>query len=223
MSSNRRSGFTLLEVVIVMAVLAILVGAIAPAAGSILRSQGRQTTLAEMELLALASEDFYRDTRQFPSGPLELLTSAVPGWSGPYLRGTVEDPWSNQSGYAVDGFGNAYTFASSGFELTITSDGADRTNGTADDHTVVVNMTPLLRKLTLAELDVLNAAVTRYNAVYLGTAPLSSTWGSALATLEANGYLPTGSGYDTDEWGDTYTADPPGVSPLTAVRSSNIP
>ena len=35
------------------------------------------------------------------------------------------------------------------------------------------------------------------------------------------GFLPPGAGYDTDEFGDAYTGDPAGVSPMTAATSTN--
>ncbi len=222
MKQHTRSGFTLIELVIAMAVMAMLAGAIVPAVGATMRSAARRSTLTELDLLGDAVIDFYRDTRQFPSDPLDLENAATAGWAGPYLRGTLEDPWSGQSGYAIDGFGNAYTFSASGLALTMTSDGPDRANGTTDDIALTVNVTPLLRDLTLDELAVLNTAVERYNATYLGTDPLSGTWSAALSRLVATGYLPAGSGYATDEWGDAYTGDPPGATPLTAVLSPNV-
>lgn len=217
-----RSGFTLLELLIVMSLVAILAGVIVPATGSMIRSQGRRATVEEMQLLSEAVQEYYRDTRRFPSTPLDLLSNAAPGWSGPYLRGTVDDPWSGQSGYVIDGFGNAYTFSTSGFELTATSDGPDRANGTPDDLSLVVNMTPMLRAMTLDELEVINTAITQYNAAYLGTSPLPGNYAAALSILESNGYLPVGAGYDEDEFGDPYTGDPAGVAPMTRATSVNV-
>ena len=217
-----RSGFTLLELLIVMSLVAILAGVIVPATGSMIRSQGRRATVDEMELLSEAVQEYYRDTRQFPSSPLDLLSNATSGWSGPYLRGTVDDPWSGQSGYAVDGFGNAYTFAASGYELTVTSDGPDRTNATADDLSLVVNVTPILRGMTLEELAVINTAITQYNAIHLGTSPLPGSYPAALSILESAGFLPLGAGYDLDEFGDAYTGLPVGLSPMTQATSVNV-
>ena len=218
----RRAGFTLIELVIAMSIIALLAGVILPATGAMMRSDSRRATTTELELIAEAAQDFYRDTRVFPADSLDLLASSVAGWSGPYLRGTVDDPWSGQSGYVVDGFGTDYVYSSSGLTLTITSSGVDRTQGTADDISLSVNATPILRELTLDELKSINTAITQYNSVHLATSPLSGTYAIALASLESAGFLPAGSGYGADEFGDAYTGDRVGVSPMTAARSVNV-
>lgn len=219
---SRKSGFTLLELLIVMSLIAMLAGVIVPATGSMIRSKGRRVTAEELSLLSDAVTDFYRDTRTFPSGALDLLGSSVAGWSGPYLYGTVDDPWSGQSGYAVDGFGNPYRFSASGLVCTLASDGPDRVSGTADDISVALNVTPILRELTLVELDAINTAIGQYNSVHLATSPLSGNYAAALSVLESQGFLPLGGGYETDEWGDAYVGEPLGASPMTAAASVNI-
>ena len=217
-----RRGFTLIELIIVMSLIAVLAGVLTPAVSSIMRSQARGATIQEMQLLAEATGDYYRDTRRFPSAMTQLMADTVPGWSGPYLSGTVDDPWSAQSGYVVDGFGNDYRLAAAGLALTLSSDGPDRTAGNADDIDLVVNVTPILRGLTLAELDVINGAIVQYNATYLATNPLPASWPVALSMLESSGYLPSGSGYGTDEWGSAYVEVPTGVTPVTEVTSVNV-
>jgi general secretion pathway protein G len=223
-ASKRRArrGFTLIELIIVMSLIAVLAGVLTPAVSSIMRSQARGATIQEMQLLAEAIQAYYRDTRQFPTAVTCLMSDTVPGWSGPYLSGTVDDPWSAQSGYVVDGFGNDYRLAAAGLALTLSSDGPDRTAGNADDIDLVVNVTPILRGLTLAELDVINTAIVQYNATFVSTNPLPANWPVALSMLESRGYLPTGSGYGADEWGAAYVEVPTGTTPVTEVTSVNV-
>lgn len=217
---NRCSGFTLLEIVIVMAVLALLVGVVTPAVGGILRSKARAATIQEMEAMAEGALAHYSDVRVWPTGPDELMVSTTSGWAGPYMPGTMDDPWSGQSGYSIDGFGESYTFTANGVSLTMTSNGPDRTNGTDDDLSLVVNAAPVLRQETQRELNALNTAITQYYAASPPPAPLSGTWSAALLALEGAGIVPAGAGYETDGWGNAYQGVPVGVTPLTQVTST---
>jgi general secretion pathway protein G len=97
---NPRSGLTLLEVMIVLAIIALIAGLAAP---RLMDSFGRaktRTAAIQMENLKGAVRLFYLDVGRYPSeaeGLQALLTSPqdVDGWVGPYLDSEVdlEDPW----------------------------------------------------------------------------------------------------------------------------------
>lgn len=107
---NPRSGVTLLEVMIVLAVIALIVGFGAP---RLMESFGRaKSQAAEVAMANLkgAVQLFYIDTGRYPTtgeGLSALLTAPadVAGWKGPYLDGTgdMTDPWGRPFAYAAPG------------------------------------------------------------------------------------------------------------------------
>lgn len=107
---NTASGVTLLEVMIVLAVIALIVGFGAP---RLMESFGRaKSQAAEVAMANLkgAVQLFYIDTGRYPSSDegLDALLAApadVAGWRGPYLDGTADltDPWGRPFIYAAPG------------------------------------------------------------------------------------------------------------------------
>lgn len=219
---HRRRGFTLLELIVAIAILAILAAAATPVATKALNSAARKATRSEIELLAAAAQEYFRDTGTLPASVSALESNpGVSGWSGPYFTGAVPDAATGTSAWAVDGWSRPYTFTSAA-TLTIRSAGADATPGTADDIAVVVDFNPVRRELTLHELATINQAITSYNAAFGLTAPLSTNWSTARSSLVSAGLLPNDLGYAADAWGDTYVVDPPSATPVVRVRSSNV-
>ncbi len=104
---NPQSGVTLLEVMIVRAVIALIVGFGAP---RLMESFGRaKSQAAEVSMANLkgAVQLFYIDTGRYPSeaeGLSALLAEpqGVTGWKGPYLDGEADlnDPWGRPFTYA---------------------------------------------------------------------------------------------------------------------------
>ncbi|MEN9411521.1 MAG: type secretion system protein GspG [Pseudomonadota bacterium] len=104
---NPQSGVTLLEVMIVLAVIALIVGFGAP---RLMESFGRaKSQAAEVSMANLkgAVQLFYIDTGRYPSeaeGLSALLAApdGVTGWKGPYLDGEADltDPWGRPFTYA---------------------------------------------------------------------------------------------------------------------------
>ncbi len=124
-SERKQSGFTLIEILVVMAIIAMLAVMVAP---NILNQQaGAQRDAAISQISSLqAALDMYRlDTGEYPDG-LEGLVENDTGrasWNGPYLRGTVPaDPW-----------GNDYVYNSGGRDFTLISFGPDGEQGGEGD------------------------------------------------------------------------------------------
>jgi prepilin-type N-terminal cleavage/methylation domain-containing protein len=218
-----RRGFTLLEMIVAIAIIAILVGAAVPVTSKILTHKAKSATREELQLLSDACAEFFRDTGNLPVSIGELIVNpGDAGWSGPYLAGVVTDTVTGSSGYEVDAWSRGYQLAASGNVLTITSSGEDLTFGNATDLRIALDVTWIRRDQTAAELQLINQAVQRYNAVYQSSNPLSTSWPTALNSLVARGFLPAATDYQLDGWGQSYEADPPNKTPVVKIQSPSL-
>jgi len=118
---NAKAGLTLLEVMIVLAVIALIVGLGAP---RLMESFGRaKSQAAEVSMANLkgAVQLYYIDTGRYPSESdgLSALIAApkdVSGWRGPYLDGDADliDPWGHAFVYAIPGSAGPFGLTSLG-------------------------------------------------------------------------------------------------------------
>jgi general secretion pathway protein G len=108
----RRTGFTLTEMLIVLAILVMLVALVVPRFLGAQQRADRQTAKAQIELLRGCLERYALDTKRFPTteqGLQSLLTppsdmeeqSGMTAWDGPYVnRDEIPlDPWGNEYQY----------------------------------------------------------------------------------------------------------------------------
>lgn len=129
--SNKKRGFTLIELMVVILILAILAALIVP------RVMGRtgqaKVAKAKSDIATLYSsvQQFHLDTDRYPTQEeglqaLRTAPSDVKNWHGPYLeRAISNDPWGNPYVYAYPG--------ANGDQPTITSYGSDGQPGGTDD------------------------------------------------------------------------------------------
>jgi prepilin-type N-terminal cleavage/methylation domain-containing protein len=224
-ATGRRSGFSLLEVIVAVTILAILAGAAVPIAGKVLDQRARKATLTELDLLADAAGEHFRDTGVLPT-TLEALEQdpGTPGWSGPYVRLAGVDALSGLSRNAVDAWSGTYAVAlgADGSTWTLTAPARGGQLGDGNDLGVTLDVTPIRRAKTLAQLVILNQAVTQYNAKWMQSDPLPLGYPALLGKLVSRGYLPSEVGLEIDGWGDEFFADPPGSMPVVKVSSPNL-
>jgi general secretion pathway protein G len=220
-----RRGFTLIEVVVVLAILGILVGTVAPVwAMQVTRDKVYETRL-EMQQLVAAYNAYFADTGKLPASPDNLVTNGANalGWYGPYLEPNVGRRAATQTSLSKDAWNNAYVLTLSGNQMTIRSKGPDAISGNTDDVVETIDCTPMRRAVTVDSLKVLNTAITAYNAKWLATDPLVPPLASILSKLNAKGFLPTPyTRYLTDGWASAYVESPSGATPVVKVVSTHL-
>jgi general secretion pathway protein G len=131
-----RAGFTLLEIIVVIIVLALLAGLVAPQIFGRVGEARTATARTQMELLSTALDNYRLDVGSYPTteqglGALRERPTRAPvaaGWRGPYLRKDVPvDPWGRMYLYRSPGTRNT-----AGFDLsTLGRDG--KLGGDGDD------------------------------------------------------------------------------------------
>jgi general secretion pathway protein G len=101
-ASNRERGFTLLELLVVLAILGLLIGLVAPAVMRQFGAAKEKIAQQSVERLATILDMYKLDIGDYPTtdqGLQALLTQpqGIAHWSGPYLKGDKlpEDPWGH--------------------------------------------------------------------------------------------------------------------------------
>jgi general secretion pathway protein G len=130
-SMPRRNGFTLLELLVVMVIIGLLAGLVAPRYFAQVGKSQTKTARAQIVALEQALEQYRIDVGRFPTSTegLQALTSSPAGeaaWAGPYLKKAVpKDPWGRPFEYQEPGAHG---------EIDIVSYGKDgRPGGTGDN------------------------------------------------------------------------------------------
>ena len=109
-------GFTLLELLVVIVIIGLLAGYVAPRYFSQVGKSEVQVARAQIDALEKALDQYRLDTSRYPSTEqgLDALTTRPANearWQGPYLKRTVPaDPWGRAYVYRAPG-------AKSEFEL----------------------------------------------------------------------------------------------------------
>jgi general secretion pathway protein G len=102
---GRAQGFTLLELLVVVAIIGLLVGYVAPRYFSQVGKSEITAVRAQIDGFEKALDTYRLDTGRYPTteqGLNALLAKPgdVPKWNGPYLRKAVPlDPWGNPYRY----------------------------------------------------------------------------------------------------------------------------
>lgn len=122
-SRHRNSGFTLLEMLVVLVIIGLLVSMVGPRLFTKVDAAKIQTAAAQIKLLRGAVETMRLDINVYPPAEqgLKLLVEAPTDpalrqrWKGPYLEEAVPlDPWGNPYQYQPPETGKAFVLFSFG-------------------------------------------------------------------------------------------------------------
>jgi general secretion pathway protein G len=114
---SRDEGFTLLEILVVMVILGLLIGLVAPAA--LRQLGGARVSIAHQSIERLASVlDLYKlDVGSYPTTEQGLQAlierpADVSEWNGPYLKGEQPpmDPWNHPFVYSSPATRNGHDY-----------------------------------------------------------------------------------------------------------------
>ena len=137
LSSNRQSAFTLVEVMVVLAILVLLLAMVGPRVLGTQKKADIKITTQQIQNLEAALKLYSVDARTFPSTEEGLKTllqkpadeTRAQNWAGPYLDEVdlPVDPWGQQFRYAYPPINGTLDFPN------IWSSGPDSKENTEDD------------------------------------------------------------------------------------------
>ena len=134
---NRRIGFTLIEIMIVVFIIGILVAIIGPIIIGRAGDAQIEQAKADIRTIETALNLYRRDNDTYPSSDLGLdaLVSnpgeaAAPNWEESYIERLPVDPWGQSYGYVYPGRRGS---------IDIFSFGADRREGGEGDAADIFN------------------------------------------------------------------------------------
>ena len=218
---RKNQGMTLIELIVVIGVMAIIAGAIAPMTVQFLESEREKVTEDNLDRISDAVRDYFTDNDRFPQNLQELSrnTRGLGTWKGPYLLPKYQTTEVTDNGILYDKWRQAFRLEPQNVTyLRIRSYGQDRRANTRDDIVKYILTSDIWRKKTLNEMSAINSALDAYRLVYQERPVHGRTWPNLLTAcghdwrsaaylLQQAKLLPPGNKYYTDSWKKPYNFD----------------
>lgn len=129
---GRKTGATILEVLVVLTIIALIAAVVGPRVIGYLGRAKSETAALQINNLADAVQLFYVDTGRYPTDGEGLTVlfdqpAGDVGWNGPYLqsRDALTDPWGRDYIYTPPSTGGAFEIQSFGRDGTQGGSGED--------------------------------------------------------------------------------------------------
>jgi general secretion pathway protein G len=126
-------GFTLMEMLVVLGIIALLATLVAPQVVRYLSKAKTDTAVIQIKNLQTAIELYFLDTGQYPGadpGLSALVSKPIDqeNWNGPYLRSKegLIDPWNRPFNYVSPGKRGEYDLFSYGLDGAEGGEGENR-------------------------------------------------------------------------------------------------
>lgn len=133
MRRQKSSGFTLMELLLVLVILGLLAALVGPTLYQRIKPAKQSAARAQVENFMTALDGFFIDVGRYPSTQeglkaLRIKPEGTEKWVGPYLKKDVPaDPWGNAYIYRTPGRNGGYEIISYG------ADGRDGGEGENQD------------------------------------------------------------------------------------------
>lgn len=123
-----QGGFTLVELLLVLVILALIAGLVLPSI--IGQAEGAKAKAASSQIsrLSMAVESYYLDTGNTPSRLEDLVENpnGTAGWNGPYVKNQLlKDPWGREYQFESPGQHGEFDIYSLGADGQRGGDGTD--------------------------------------------------------------------------------------------------
>jgi general secretion pathway protein G len=117
---NKEAGFTLVELLVVLVILALLAALVGPKVIGYMSASKVKTAHVQIASYQTALELYHLDLGRYPQSTeglqaLAKAPSGAAGWAGPYLdKAVAGDPWGNPYDYTASTDGSTYLLRSLG-------------------------------------------------------------------------------------------------------------
>jgi general secretion pathway protein G len=128
---KKRKGFTLVELLVVMVIIALLAALVGPRLFPKLGKGKQSAATAQIELIGQGLDHFRLDVGRYPTTQeglnVLMVNAGIEKWEGPYLKKALpNDPWGKPYHYQCPGSHGDYDLFSYGLDGAPGGDGEDK-------------------------------------------------------------------------------------------------